>query len=711
MVSAVGVFLANDVGSIGAMNIGAAPGDPAVAPGTLNTATVAFGAGTGTINFNHTATDYVFAPQISGNGAVNVFSGTTILTADNTYTGPTTISVGTLQLGDGGTTGSLSPSSAITDNGNFTINRSNAVSQGIDFTSSPITGTGSFTQAGTGTTTLNAANTYTGNTTINGGVLQVDGSIVSDTFVNPGGTLAGIGSIFANVINSGTVSPGDSPGTLTIGDNYTQTSAGTLKIEIAGILPGQHDLLAIGGSASLDGTLQVVRLNNFQPLGSDQVTILTTAGGRTGEFSTVLTENFGALLRPEVIYEPNDVVLEFIQLSFNIGGLTPNQVAVANNLNKAVGDLRANALIGFLDTEPLGNLPHDYDLIAPEELTSIYEIGFSQAIVQSMNLQRRMDDIRAGSTGFCAAGYAPTTVGPGYSKESDGKAVLDKNPPPAFVPAPENRWGVFVTGTGEFVNVSEEDFNAHGYDIRTGGFTLGVDYRVTPNFAIGLDGGYARSQGDLVDDGRVTVDGGKGGVYATYFNGGFYVDAAGGGGYNSYDTRRTALLGDARGSAEGREWNALVAVGYDWKFNCLKIGPTATFQYTDVRIDSFTEDGSLASLHFPDQNEDSIRSTLGFGTAYDWKTACGVIVRNEVRAAWQHEYGDRAYPIDSQFASGAGGLFTVHGPTLGRDSALVSAGVAVQWNARVSTYVYYDGVLGRDNYDSHNVSGGLRVSF
>jgi len=46
--------------------------------------------------------------------------------------------------------------------------------------------------------------------------------------------------------------------------------------------------------------------------------------------------------------------------------------------------------------------------------------------------------------------------------------------------------------------------------------------------------------------------------------------------------------------------------------------------------------------------------------------------RPELRVAWQHEYGDRAYPIDSQFASDAGGLFTVCGLTNGRDSALVS---------------------------------------
>ena len=74
------VVIAANAGSIGTLNIGAAAGNPAAAPGTLTAPSVAFGAGTGTINFNHTSADYVFAPAISGNGTVNVLAGTTTLT-------------------------------------------------------------------------------------------------------------------------------------------------------------------------------------------------------------------------------------------------------------------------------------------------------------------------------------------------------------------------------------------------------------------------------------------------------------------------------------------------------------------------------------------------------------------------------------------------------------------------------------------------------
>jgi uncharacterized protein with beta-barrel porin domain len=67
------------------------------------------------------------------------------------------------------------------------------------------------------------------------------------------------------------------------------------------------------------------------------------------------------------------------------------------------------------------------------------------------------------------------------------------------------------------------------------------------------------------------------------------------------------------------------------------------------------------------------------------------LVRPELCAAWQHDYGDVAYPIDSQFASDAGGLFTAHAATSSRNGAFVSAAVAVQQSECVSTYVYHDG--------------------
>jgi len=106
------VFVAEPAGSTGTVNIGAASVAAAVAPGFINAANLLFGAGAASLNFNHTATDYVFAPVIGGNGAVNVISGRTILTASNTYTGPTTVNGGALIV-----SGSIASSALTTVNG------------------------------------------------------------------------------------------------------------------------------------------------------------------------------------------------------------------------------------------------------------------------------------------------------------------------------------------------------------------------------------------------------------------------------------------------------------------------------------------------------------------------------------------------------------------------------------------------------------------
>jgi outer membrane autotransporter protein len=383
---------------------------------------------------------------------------------------------------------------------------------------------------------------------------------------------------------------------------------------------------------------------------------------------------------------------------------------VARSLDNAVGDPRATGLINFLNNEPFNQLCSDFTLIAPEQLASVFNIAVSLANVQTANLERRMDDIRGGSTGFSAAGFTMNGITPSFSGGLAGPTGAEgKAGPSVLAPIPENRWGVFVTGLGEFTHVDSTDA-ARGFDLQTGGFTLGVDYRVCPFFAVGLLAGYAHTNGDLANNGNLDVNSGTFGLYATAFSGGFYLDSAVTGGPSEYDSHRTALLGTASGSTDGGDLNVLVNGGYDWKKGGLSIGPTASFQYTYVSFNGFTESGSLAPLKINDQHVDSIRTAFGGKASYDWKVG-HVLVRPELRAAWQHEYGNSAYSIAASFANGAGTTFTVSSPRIGRDSLLLGAGAAVLWSDRISTYIYYDGELGRTNYDSHNVSAGVRVTF
>ncbi|WKK20035.1 autotransporter outer membrane beta-barrel domain-containing protein [Achromobacter insolitus] len=237
-VSAVSARAGVTAGSQGVINIGAAALAAAAAPGTLTltgpSPSLTLGA-TGGLVFNHTNTGgYVFAPGITGAGKLSTYSGTTILTAANNYTGGTTIAGGTLQLGNGSTSGAIVGN--VANNGVLTFNRTDSVTfAGL------ISGSGVVNHNGTGTTILTANNTYTGGTTISAGTLQLgnggtSGAIVGNV-VNNGALVfnrSNILTLAGQISGSGSVSQVGAGTTVLTGNNtYTGTttiSAGTLQL-------------------------------------------------------------------------------------------------------------------------------------------------------------------------------------------------------------------------------------------------------------------------------------------------------------------------------------------------------------------------------------------------------------------------------------------------------------------------------------------------
>jgi hypothetical protein len=147
---------------------------------------------------------------------------------------------------------------------------------------------GLFQNAGTVTVAANATFSV-GNYTQTAGSTTVDGTLSAGfggAVTLNGGALNGAGTINANVTNAAVLTPGDSPGILHINGNYTQTADGVLNIEIGGLTAGtQYDRLVVSGSATLNGTLNVILLNGFLPSPGDSFQVLTF-GSHTGTFST-----------------------------------------------------------------------------------------------------------------------------------------------------------------------------------------------------------------------------------------------------------------------------------------------------------------------------------------------------------------------------------------------------------------------------------------
>jgi len=373
-----------------------------------------------------------------------------------------------------------------------------------------------------------------------------------------------------------------------------------------------------------------------------------------------------------------------------------------------LNDPKVSGLVDELDSLSVASVPNALDKIAPTDLLSMFDASINSANVQADNLERRMEEIRGGSTGCSTSGLHLTdshgTVGCGAvdSKQPIGKDGKELAPAPL-----SDRWGFFVNGSGEFVD-EQSTALARGTDFTTGGISTGADYRLGDHAAAGVTAGYSNTSTNGRGEGFVKNDSGKLGLYGTIFDRGFFLNSALGGGVNSYDTKRETVGGDARGDADGTDFNALLGTGYTYRKGGLSTGPIASLRYSWVGLDGFTEKGSLAPLRFDDQSEDSLKSTVGMQTSYAF-TAGKVTITPEVRAQWQHEYLDASRSIGASFLPG--GSFSVYGPKIGQDSLLLDAGVTVQLTARVGVYSFYTGDLGRQNYSSHSVNGGVQMSF
>ena len=241
-----------------------------------------------------------FGGVISGGSGLltKIGTGTQTLTGNNTYTGTTTITAGSLQLGDGGATGKLATTSAIVNNANLTINRSTAVAQGTDFSTAAITGNGSFTQAGAGTTTLNAANTFTGNTLVSAGTLALTNSLALQSsavdtsgagVITTGNTTLTLGGLIGSKDLASVITTGySSVTTLTLNNSGNNTYSGA-------IANGAMALTKTGaGTQTLSGTNTYIGLTtvnggalNISGSGLASGNALTLGAGGTADIATV----------------------------------------------------------------------------------------------------------------------------------------------------------------------------------------------------------------------------------------------------------------------------------------------------------------------------------------------------------------------------------------------------------------------------------------
>jgi autotransporter-associated beta strand protein len=181
-----------------------------------------------------------FSGSISGPISL-VAGGSDVLSGENTYTGATTINTGgTLQLGSGGATGSITGAISISGNGALAIDHDNAFTL-ANF----INGAGSLELLGTGVTTINTANFFSGGTTISAGVLAIGAADAAGT-----GAISLAGGELLTTANEVISDPLDFSGTSTIAAAHGTT----LNEEASSDVFTANAVLNIGAPGE-DGTI------------------------------------------------------------------------------------------------------------------------------------------------------------------------------------------------------------------------------------------------------------------------------------------------------------------------------------------------------------------------------------------------------------------------------------------------------------------------
>jgi subtilase-type serine protease len=536
---------------------------------------------------------------------------------------------------------------------------------------------GSLIKSGAGRLLLTGDNTFRGPTTVNGGLLSVNGSLASAVTVNDSGTLGGSGRIASLLANSGgRVAPGNSIGTLSVAGDVTFAPGSTYAVELS---PTSSDRIVAGGSASINGATVSLSLENSPTLLSTTETrsllghsydILQAAGGIQGQFGAVLPDYL--FIGGNLDYTGNAIQLDIQRnaTSFASVGQTPNQRAVA----AAVEGLGA------------GNSVYESLLLSASDASAQQAFQQLSGEIYPALGSMLINDSR-------------------QLRDAVGERLHDANA------TQSNGW---IKALGAWGSTNSGNDTSR-YSTSIGGLLAGVDGALDEQTRIGLVTGYSDSSLNMGSDthSSAKVDSYHLGAYAGHDIGAWRLSTGAAYSWHRADVKRDLQYGDVSAKQKAKVDAATTQVfgeaAYRLNLQPLALEPFANLAYVHLDTDGFTEKGDAAALKSSGEQRDAVLSTLGVRAVKRFNLSAGQVLDMSGHLGWQHSLSDIDAEQHLRFASGST-PYTVESSALVRGAALVGVQASLALSKDVRVNLDYNGQLA-NREKSHGVGLSLNWQF
>ncbi|MDI2142276.1 MULTISPECIES: autotransporter serine protease [unclassified Pseudomonas] len=536
---------------------------------------------------------------------------------------------------------------------------------------------GSLIKSGAGHLILTGDSTYRGPTTVNGGLLSVNGSLTSAVTVNDSGTLGGSGRIGALTASSGgRVAPGNSIGTLNVAGDVTFAPGSTYAVELS---PTASDRIVAGGTASISGATVSLSLENSPTLLSTaeaksllghQYDILQAAGGIQGQFGAVVPDYL--FIGGSLAYSGNGIALnvERNARSFASVGQTPNQRAVAS---------------------------------------AVEGMGAGNSVYESLLLSSTASDARQAFqqlSGEVYPAHGSVLINDSRQlRDAIGERLHDANT------AKSNGW---IKALGAW-GTTDSQHDTAGYSTSIGGLLAGVDGALDEQTRIGLVTGYSDSSLSMGSGthSSAKVDSYHLGAYAGHDIGAWRLSTGAAYSWHRADVKRDLQYGDVSAKQKAKVDAATTQVfgeaAYRLNVQPLALEPFANLAYVHLDSDGFTEKGDAAALKSNDDQRDAVLGTLGVRAIKTINLSGSQKLDVSGRLGWQHSLTDIESEQHLRFASGSA-PYSVESSPLVRDAALVGVQASLALSRDVRVNLDYNGQLA-SREKSHGVGLSLNWQF